>query len=70
MEYVIGVAATFVSIGVSWGIISTKVKQIEEQMDDMKKDHDLIIRLDTKMDGINENIRELRSLIENKRAKR
>lgn len=70
MEYVVGVAATFVSIGVSWGIISTKVKQIEEQMDDMKKDHDLIIRLDTKMDGINENIRELRSLIENKRAKR
>lgn len=70
MEYIIGIAATFVSIGVSWGIISTKVKQIEAQVEDMKKDHDLIIRLDTKMDGINENIRELRNLIENKRQKR
>lgn len=50
MEYVIGVAATFVSVGISWGIMTTKVKNLESQMDNLQKDHDLLVELNTKMD--------------------
>lgn len=77
MEYIIGISATFVSIGVSWGIFTTEIKQQKKELEELKnrvesfeKDHDLIIRLDTKVDGINENIKELKNLIENKRQKR
>ena len=73
MEYTevfLAIGTVLVSTGISWGIMSAKVKNMERQIDDFKKDHDLIIRLDSKMDGITETLRELRNLIENKRIKK
>lgn len=65
-----------VTLGSSWGVISTKVKnqekEIEElkgQVEEMRKDHDLLIRVDTKVDTINDSIKELKSIIEKKGKK-
>lgn len=65
-----------VTLGSSWGVISTKVKnqekEIEElkgQVEEMRKDHDLLIRVDTKVDTINDSIKELKTIIEKKGKK-
>lgn len=65
-----------VTAGSSWGMITTKLKdqgrEIEElkgQIKEMREDHDLVIRIDTKVDNLAESIKELRDLIENKRSK-
>lgn len=67
----------FITLGSSWGVmqnkISTQQKQIQEikdQLAEYQKDHDLLIRVDTKVDGINDSIKELKDLIENKRSKK
>lgn len=64
----------FITLGSSWGVmqnkISTQQKQIQEikdQLAEYQKDHDLLIRVDTKVDGINDSIKELKDLIENKK---
>lgn len=61
----------------SYGIITQKVRSQQKEIDEMKehleefrKDHDLIIRLDTKVDNINDSIKELKTIIENKRTKK
>lgn len=66
-----------VTLGSSWGMLTTKVKNQEKVIDELKgkieefsKDHDLIIRLDTKMDVLGENLNELKELIQNKRSKK
>lgn len=67
----------FITLGSSWGVmqnkISTQQKQIQEikdQLAEYQKDHDLLIRVDTKVDGINNSIQELKDLIENKRSRK
>ena len=69
-EVLIAIGTVLVSTGISWGVMSAKVRAIEKQVEDLKNDHDLIIRLDSKMDGVTETLRELRSLIENKRTRK
>ena len=71
------IITALVSVGSSWGIITTKLKNQEKQIEEIKaeiaetrKDHDLIIRLDTKVDGITETLQEMRTLMENKRSKK
>lgn len=61
----------------SYGIITQKVHsqqkeidEMKEQLEEFRKDHDLIIRLDTKVDNINDSIKELKTIIENKRTKK
>ena len=65
-----------VTLGSSWGVINTKVKnqekEIEElkaEIEEMRKDHDLLIRVDTKVDTINDSIKELKTIIEKKGKK-
>ena len=60
-----------ISIGVSYGVMSTQLKNQKEEIDEIKnqlieyqKDHDLLIRVDTKVDVINTSIKELKGLIE------
>lgn len=68
---------TFViTAGSSWGIITTKIKnqekEIEElkgEIEEMRKDHDLLIRVDTKVDSITDTLKEMKSLIEKKNKK-
>ena len=59
-----------VSVAASYGAVTAKVKHMEKELEDFRKDHDLIIRLDTKMDTMSDTLRELRDLIENKRSKK
>ena len=66
-----------VTLGSSWGVMRTEIKnqkqeiqEIKDQLTEYQKDHDLLIRVDTKVDGINDSIKELKTLIENKRSKK
>lgn len=65
-----------VTLGSSWGVMQNKIatqqKQIQEikdQLSEYQKDHDLLIRVDTKVDGINDSLKELKSIIEKKGKK-
>jgi flagellar capping protein FliD len=66
-----------VTAGSSWGMITTKIKnqekEIEElkgQIDEMRKDHDLVIRIDTKVDSLADMMKEMKQIIETKRSKK
>jgi hypothetical protein len=66
-----------VTLGSSWGVMRTEIKnqkqeiqEIKDQLAEYQKDHDLLIRVDTKVDGINDSLKELKTLIENKRSKK
>lgn len=66
-----------VTLGSTYGMMTTQIKnqkaeieEIKAQLTEYQKDHDLLIRVDTKVDGINDSIRELKDLIKNKRSKK
>ena len=66
-----------VTLGSTYGMMTTQIKnqkseieEIKEQLAEYQKDHDLLIRVDTKVDGINDSIKELKDLIENKGSKK
>lgn len=66
-----------VTLGSTYGMMTTQIKnqkseieEIKEQLAEYQKDHDLLIRVDTKVDGINDSIKELKDLIENKRSEK
>lgn len=65
-----------VTLGSSWGVMQNKIttqqkqiQEIKEQLSEYQKDHDLLIRVDTKVDGINDSIKELKNIIEKKGKK-
>lgn len=65
-----------VTLGSSWGVMQNKIatqqkqiQEIKEQLSEYQKDHDLLIRVDTKVDTINDSIKELKSIIEKKGKK-
>lgn len=65
-----------ITLGSSWGVMQNKIttqqKQIQEikdQLSEYQKDHDLLIRVDTKVDGINDSLKELKTIIEKKGKK-
>ncbi len=66
-----------VTFATSWGVMQNKIttqqkeiQEIKDQLTEYQKDHDLLIRVDTKVDGINNSIKELKGLIENKRSRK
>lgn len=76
-QHLFEIVSALVSIGVSWGIIITKAKSQEKEIDELKgqikemqEDHDLVIRIDTKVDGLADSIKELKEMIESKRSKK
>lgn len=76
-EYWSEIITFLVTLGSSWGVMRTEIKnqkqeiqEIKDQLAEYQKDHDLLIRVDTKVDGINDSIKELKTLIENKRSKK
>lgn len=65
-----------ITLGSSWGVMQNKIatqqkqiQEIKEQLSEYQKDHDLLIRVDTKVDGINDSIKELKNIIEKKGKK-
>lgn len=70
------IATFLITAGSSWGMITTKLKdqgrEIEElkgQIEEMRKDHDLVIRIDTKVDTLAEMMKEMKTIME-KRSKK
>lgn len=66
-----------VTAGSSWGMITTKLKEQDKEIQELKgqlkkmqEDHDLVIRIDTKVDSLAESIKELKTIIESKRSKK
>lgn len=50
IEIMMTICSAIVSVGISYGIMSQKIKHIEQQLSTLKKDHDLLVELNTKMD--------------------
>lgn len=48
--YLSEVLTAIVSISVSYGVIKTKIRAIEDKMERFDKDHDLLVELNTKID--------------------
>lgn len=44
------VVTAIVSIGVSYGVIKTKINNMEQKIERFDKDHDLLVELNTKID--------------------
>lgn len=48
--YLSEIITAIVSISVSYGVVKTKISQIENELNTFRKDHDLLVELNTKMD--------------------
>lgn len=52
----IAIGGAVLSVGTAWGIVTTRVKQVEARVDELDdgrtKDHDLLIEIRTKLDII------------------
>ena len=48
--YLSEILTAIVSISVSYGVIKTKIRTIEDKMERFDKDHDLLVELNTKID--------------------
>ena len=49
-QYISEILTAIVSISVSYGVIKTKIRAIEDKMERFDKDHDLLVELNTKID--------------------
>ena len=69
-QYLSEIVTALVSIGVSYGAMKAEIRNMKQKIDKYDADHDLIIRLDTKVDGISETLQEVKTMMENKRSKK
>ena len=69
-QYLSEIVTALVSIGISYGAMRAEIHNLRQKVDKYDADHDLIIRLDTKMDGISETLQEVKTMMENKRSKK
>lgn len=44
------VVTALVSVAASYGAVTAKIKNMERELDTFRKDHDLLVELNTKMD--------------------
>lgn len=44
------IITALVSVSVSYGVVTTKIKTMEQELETFRKDHDLLVELNTKMD--------------------
>ena len=59
-----------VSVAVSYGVMRTEIKNLKQKMEKYENDHDLVIRIDAKIDGLADSIKELKFIIEEQRSKK
>lgn len=69
-QYMSEIVTALISIGVSYGAMRAEVHNLKQKVDKYDADHDLIIRVDTKVDSISETLQELKTMIEQKRSKK
>ena len=44
------IVTALVSVSVSYGVVTTKIKSMERELETFRRDHDLLVQLNTKMD--------------------
>lgn len=49
-SYLAEILTAIISVSVSYGVVKTKINQIESELDTFRRDHDLLVELNTKMD--------------------
>jgi hypothetical protein len=69
-QYLSEIVTALISIGISYGAMRAEIHNLKQKVDKYDADHDLIIRLDTKVDGISETLQEVKTMMENKRSKK
>lgn len=69
-QYASEIVTALISIGVSYGAMRAEIHNLKQKVDKYDADHDLIIRVDTKVDSISETLQELKTIMENKRSKK
>ena len=69
-QYLSEIVTALISIGVSYGAMRAEIHNLKQKVEKYDADHDLIIRLDTKVDGISETLQEVKTMMENKRSKK
>lgn len=50
IEAIFYVLTAVISVGISYGITKQKIKDLESQVSSFRKDHDLLVELNTKID--------------------
>lgn len=69
-QYLSEIVTALISISVSYGAMRAEIHNMKQKIEKYDADHDLIIRLDTKMDSISETLQEVKTMMENKRSKK
>lgn len=69
-QYLSEIITVLVSVAASYGAMKAEVRNLKQKVDKYDADHDLIIRLDTKVDSISETLQEVKEIIETKRSKK
>jgi hypothetical protein len=63
-KIIIWVLTTIASVGVAYGVLTTKIEGIEKELITYKTDHDLIITLIVKVDNIQGTLNEIKHKID------
>lgn len=50
IEAICYILTAVISVGISYGITKQKIKDLESQVSSFRKDHDLLVELNTKID--------------------
>lgn len=69
-QYVSEIITAAVSVAVSYGAMKAEIHNMKQKIEKYDADHDLIIRVDTKVDSISETLQELKTMMQNKRSKK
>ena len=61
INFLVGLATTFVAVGVSYGICISKISALEEVALRVQSDHDVLVRISEKIDVIQRDVKEIKS---------
>ena len=68
-QYLSEIITALVSISVSYGAMRAEIHNMKQKIEKHDADHELIIRLDTKVDGISETLQEVKTIMEKRGRK-
>ena len=63
LQFITYIALILLSAGCSYGILSTRLSQVEANVSSYRTDHELLIRIDAKMDSVGCDLQELKTAI-------
>lgn len=63
-KIIIWILTTIASVSVAYGVLTTKIENIESQLITYKTDHDLLITLIVKVDNLKQTCEEIKDKID------